>query len=308
MTTLQTLPREVLTERLRGKGVAIRCGPLVIRIGTTLPELVDSIRLLYDDYPISDEEVADFEARVEMIPSWRRPFRRAATAIVDGRAAFAPFRRPQALAMFEWLMNACTFDRPNQYLMLHAAVVERCGHGLIISGQPGAGKSTLAASLAFRGWRLFSDEVAMIPPGTRTLLPLPRPIGLKNESIDIIRRDASSAVIGPSIADTRKGTVAHVRPPRESLLRADEPAVATWIVFPRFIAGTTVDVRAISRADALMRLADESFNYSLLGAAGFRSLATIVDGCSCFSMTYGSLADALACVGQVTGTAETPVG
>ena len=29
----------------------------------------------------------------------------------------------------------------------------------------------------------------MIPPGTRRLLPLPRPVGLKNDSIDIIRAD-----------------------------------------------------------------------------------------------------------------------
>jgi HprK-related kinase A len=302
MTTLQTLARPDLAERLRGAGVALQCGPLVMRLGTSLSELIDPIALLYADFPIiNDDQLPDFHARVEPLPRWRRPFRATASAVVDGRAVFDPFHRHQALAMFEWVMNWCLFSRPNQYLLLHAAVVEIGGSALILSGEPGAGKSTLAASLAFRGWRLFSDEVGMVRPGTRALLPLPRPVGLKNESIEIVRRDAPSAVIGPSIVETRKGTVAHMRPPAGSVARAGETAEPRWIVFPRFTAGALPEARPLSRADALLRLGGESFNYSVLGATGFHTLADVVDGCTCFEVRYGSLEDALAAIEYVTG-------
>jgi HprK-related kinase A len=302
--TIGTLSPARLASQLSGEGLAVRCGPLLLRLGTSLPELVDPIGLLYADYPLADPSVLpDFDARVEPLSRWRSPIRPAACTVVDGRAVFDPFRRNQALPMFEWVMNWCFFTRPNQYLLLHAAVVERGGRGLILSGQPGAGKSTLAAALAFEGWRLFSDELAVMAPGQRLLVPLPRPIGLKNASIEIIRRRYPEAVIGPSTVETRKGTVAHVRPPAESLARVDEPAVAAWIVFPTFEAGIQAEVRPVSRAEALLRLADEAFNYSLLGVAGFETLAAVVGGCACFDIRYGSLDDARACVEYVVGSA-----
>lgn len=275
-----------------------------MRLGTSLPELVDPFALLYADFPLDDDDgLADFDARVEPVPRWRRPLRAAASAVIDGRAAFDPFLRAQALPMFEWTMNWCVFTRPNQYLLLHSAVVERHGSGLLLSGEPGAGKSTLAAALTFGGWRLLSDEVGMIPPGRRELLPLPRPVGLKNQSIEIVRTAYPEAILGPSTVETRKGTVAHLRPTTESVARAAESATPKWIVFPKFVAGVTPEVRPVSRADALLRLAEQSFNYSVLGLTGFNALADVVDGCSCFDIRFGTLDDALACVGYVTAGA-----
>jgi hypothetical protein len=302
--TLQDMPRTELASRLRGAGVTLRCGALLMRIGSSLPELVDPIARLYGDYRLADgNELPDFAAGVEPVPRWRSPLRPTATAVVDGRAAFDPFPRSQALPMFEWILNWCVFTRPNTYLLLHSAVIERGGDGLLLSGTAGAGKSTLTTALVFRGWRLLSDEVAMIPPGRRALLPLPRPIGLKNASIEIVRRECASAVLGPSTEDTRKGTVAHVKPPTESVARADEPARPRWIVFPRFEAGVTAEVRPVSRADALLRLGDQAFNYSMLGAVGFDALATVVEDCTCFDVRFGNLGDALACVEHVTEAA-----
>ena len=76
-----------------------------------------------------------------------------------------------------------------------------------------------------------------------------------------------------------------------------------WIVFPTFAAGAEPDVRRVSRGDALLRLGHEAFNYSTLGLTGFRTLADVVEGCDCFEIRYGSLADAIDCVASVTETA-----
>jgi HprK-related kinase A len=195
--------------------------------------------------------------------------------------------------MFEWAINWSVFTRPNQYLMLHAGVVERGGKALILSGRPGAGKSTLTAALVLGGWRLLSDEVAVIPPGTRNLLPLPRPVSLKEGSIDLVRRRSPDAVIGPLTYGTKKGTVAHLKPPVDSVERAREPAIAAWLVFPWFGAGYETTLQPISRATALLRAGHEAFNYSMLGAAGFETLADLVDGMTCYDLPFSDLDAAL---------------
>jgi HprK-related kinase A len=276
--------------------------------------------MLYSDFPVGpDEEIPDFTARVDPVPRVRSLFRGQAATIVDGRRVFDPFPRAQALPMLEWILNWCLFTRPNQYLLLHSGVVDWHGQGLLLSGQPGAGKSTLTAGLLMRGWRLLSDELAVIDPATHQLHALPRPVGLKEASIGIVRDLWPAATIGPSTTDTRKGTVAHLRPPTDSVARAQETSAPRWVVFPRFAAGADVSLREVSRADALLRLGREAFNYSMLGEVGFRTLAAALDQCECFDMEFGHLPDALdgladltltgpAVPSETAGSASTPVG
>src|SRR6187549_1753488 len=153
--TLQSLTRQELASRLAAAGVPIQCGPLLMRIGSSLPELVDAVALLYADYPlVDDQDIPDFSASVQPISRWRTPKQPGATAVADGRPVFDPFPRAQALPNLEWVMNWCVFTRPHQFLLLHSAVVAWQGAGLVLSGQSGAGKSTLTAALVARGWRL----------------------------------------------------------------------------------------------------------------------------------------------------------
>ena len=81
-------------------------------------------------------------------------------------------------------------------------------------GDPGAGKSTLTAALMLSGWRLLSDEIALVDRDDGLLRRLARPVSLKNASIDIIREHDTRAVFGDMAHDTHKGTVAHLEPTR----------------------------------------------------------------------------------------------
>lgn len=284
---------------MRGRGLVLECGPLLMRLGSSLPEIAQAVALLYADFPVvSDEQAAempcDVDARVD--PAWRWPGagRFRVRGLVDGRTAFEPFPRRHALPMFEWAVNWSAFTRPNQYLMVHAGVVERDGRALVLSGRPGAGKSTLTAALVLNGWRLLSDEIALIPIGTTRLLPVPRPVSLKGESIQMIRKRWPEAVIGPETPGTKKGTVAHLKPPTRSVERAAEPAKMAWLVFPRFTAEVATSLRPISRAQALLRAGHEAFNYSMLGSVGFETLAGVIDGTACFDLPFGDLDEAIA--------------
>jgi HprK-related kinase A len=213
--------------------------------------------------------------------------------MLDGRIPFKPLPLDHAFPFFEWGLNWCIAKYLNQYLILHGAVVEQGGCAVIVPGPPGSGKSTLCAALVNHGWRLLSDELALIRPMGRRLVPVPRPISLKNESIEVIRAFAPAAVIGPAAHDTAKGTVAHMRPPSESIARSGETASPAWIIFPRYQRGQRAVLTPRPKAGAFMEIAENAFNYNVLGVAGFRTLTQVVDECSCYDLTYGELGDAL---------------
>lgn len=287
------LPRRELQHRLAGAGIRVRTGPVVARIQSRLPTVVRGIVLHYGEYQAEDDEsFADFHVRIGRPWSVRRWVRPQAQFFVDGNVPFAPLPLEQAFPMLEWGLNWCVAAHCHQYLIFHAAVVERSGRALILPAPPGSGKSTLCAGLIHRGWRLLSDELTLIDAAAGDVVPLPRPVSLKNASIDVIRGFAPNAAIGPSVRDTAKGTVAHLRAPVESVRREREAARPGWIVVPRYVAGATAKLTRLSRARALMQMAENAFNYSAHGRRGFEALARWVDQCSCYEFAYGDLAEA----------------
>ena len=184
--------------------------------------------------------------------------------------------------MLEWGLNWCVSAHCHQYLIFHAAVVEKSGRALILPAPPGSGKSTLCAGLVNRGWRLLSDELTLIDIASCRVVPLPRPVSLKNASIDVIRAFAPTAAIGPPVHDTTKGSVAHMRAPTDSVRRAAETARPGWIVLPSYRAGVGSRLTPLSKARGLMQMADNAFNYSVHGRRGFELLARFVDACGCY--------------------------
>jgi HprK-related kinase A len=306
---LSQLPPEDIDRRLRGTGILFRTGPFVSRVRSSFRELAEPIGFLYGDYPLVEEGgIVDFDVRLAPPSLLRRWIAPQVAAYVDGKRQFLPFPRKLALPMLEWVLNWCTFSRPTHYLILHSGVVERGGRALLVSGHPGAGKSTLCAGLILRGWRLLSDEVALIRPGKNRILPVPRPVGLKEGSIAAIARFEPTAAIGPSFPDTRKGTVAHLRPPKVSVRRSGEAAEPGWVLFPEYRAGVGFELNRVPRTEALLRVGRNSFNYSKLGAVGFETLADLIEASECYELTYGDLDQAVRLLSDLADEAAAVAG
>jgi HprK-related kinase A len=281
--------------RLEGAGLDVRVGPFDLCIRALAPSLAPALYALYRDYPLLGDEVEVRHAHVELRERWcvGRGFGRRVRFLVDGRAPHEDMPADHALAVLEWGINLVIAMRFHRYLMLHAAVLERGGQALLLPAWPGHGKTTLCAALAHRGWRLLSDEFGLVEPGSIALHPLPRPMPLKNESIAVIRGFAPEAFFGPEIANTRKGTVAHVRAPRESVERAAEPAPAAWVVFPRWRAGAALDLEPLPKSEGFAQLATNAFNYELLGEAAFDTVERIIADSSSHRLEYGHVDDAV---------------
>lgn len=287
-------PRQ-LRHRLAHEGLNLRTGPVVNRIRSRVPAVADGLALHYGAHPIEpDDAFVDFHVEVRRPRGLRRWVQPQVIFQFDEGLPFTPLPGNQGFPMLEWGLNWCISQHCHQYLIVHAAVVERDGLALILPAPPGSGKSTLCAGLVHRGWRLLSDELAMFDPRTLRLVPVPRPVSLKNASIDIIGRFAPEAAFSPAVKDTLKGTVAHFRPPASAVERADEHPLPGWVVMPRWQAGAATQLRPLTRARTLMRLVENAFNYNVHGAAGFETLAAVVDRCDGFEFTYSDLEDAAA--------------
>jgi len=188
--------------------------------------------------------------------------------VSDGETLFASFPADTHLPMLEWGINYLFAERLGFHLLLHAGAAELNGRGVILPALPGSGKSNLTAALATRGFRLLSDEFGVVRFGDGQLLPLLRPVALKNESIDAIAQFSPHAWIGRRFPKTRKGTVAHLAPDEEAVRRRHEPARPARIVFSRYDARVELAIELEEPSRAFDRVAVNSFNYEMLGPAG----------------------------------------
>lgn len=282
-------------ELMRQPGACVRMGPFVYRMRTTLDELADALKLLYAWYPLEpDDGFVDFEVAVQPRSWLERTRGRHVSFVIDGSSAFPSFARSLAIPMFEWAVNWCVFTRPHQYLILHSAVLEHQGKAIILPGQPGAGKSTLCAGLSLRNWRLLSDEVCIMRPGQAdALVPVPRPVGLKEGSINVIRSFEPAVRMGPPTPGTRKGTVAHLQVDENAITKADEKPAPALIVFPTWKPDAKLALSPLSKASTLLRVAGDAFNFSILGQQGFDTLADLVERCDCYTLTYSDMQQAI---------------
>jgi HprK-related kinase A len=288
------LSLEQFAAELAGQGVAIRWGPFTSRIVSRLPELAAPIHLLYADFPIEPPGgICDFHVLVQP-RSPRLPWANGRVEfLLEGEPLYEPFGRRFSLPMLEWGLNWCVYGHAHNFLVVHAAAVECMGQVLLLPGGSGAGKSTLSAALVHAGWRLLSDELAVLNPADGRILPLARPVSLKNAAIGLIRDFAPAAVLGPSASDTRKGTIAHMKPPSSSVRRAHDAASPRWVVLPSFAEGAPLRLTPISKATAFMGLAEHALNYEVLGTSGFRTLVRLIDSCECYRLTYGAFEEAV---------------
>src|SRR5262245_56376569 len=155
-------------------GVRVSIGPFLVRVRSDLTGVREYLHRLYGDFQIAAGEVGHFGLGVVASGGGGAWVRRQANLIVNRERPFLPLPGNLAGAGFEWSLNWCVGKQAPRWVAVHAAVVERGGRALILSAESGAGKSTLCAALALSGWRLFSDEFALIAPDNGLVTQLPR--------------------------------------------------------------------------------------------------------------------------------------
>jgi HprK-related kinase A len=273
----------------------LRVGPVAFRIGSQWRRPIAALRRLYAGYPEPDG-VCDFTVRLEAQRAWRRWVRPSVAIRGDYILPdAAPLPLAQALLAAEMGMNLQMALGQKNFLLLHAASVEKDGRALLMTGHSGAGKSTLAALLGERGWRFMGDEFALLDLDGGLLHPFPRAVSLKNESLGLFG-DMDPGRLGPVLEGTPKGRIRHLRPNSEAVARMGEAARPAMILFPRFGRDLEPAVREVGAAEAFMRLTQASTNYVALGERGFDALIDLVGALPSRAIDYADTAQAEALV------------
>lgn len=234
--------------------------------------------------------VSDGAIRIDVKPRRILPReRRRFEIFVNGRPRFAPYTHAEVLPYVEWSVNWEVPKVYPEYLQLHAASLERNGRGIILAGDSGHGKSTLATALVTRGWGYLCDEFALVRASNLTLTPYPRAICLKKPSYPIIEGLGWAPQAPPLFLKGAKGHVGFVNPlehdPR-SLGRACPPR---YVLFPKYVPGAAPSLAAMSRAEAALELHRVCFNLFACDRVGTDILAELVRGTECFRLTSGEI-------------------
>lgn len=272
---------------------SVAIGPVGFRIGSDWRAPIAQLETLYRGYPKPADGVPDFTVRLFAARPWRRVLR--PSVMIGGDFVLpeaAPLPLAQGLLAAEMGMNLQMALGQRRYLLLHAAVVERDGDAVILTGVSGAGKSTLAALLSLRGWRLMGDEFALLDPETGQLHAFPRLVSLKNASIATVAAEAADDRFGPLLEGTPKGAIRHFVPDPHAIATMMQSARPALILFPSF--GFEPAARDVSPSEVFVRLTQASTNYVALGERGFDALTRLVTSVPARAIDYPDTASAIA--------------
>ena len=290
-TRVSDLSESQIECALQGAGLDLRVASFRCLLRSDSGQLSQPLRLLYQDYLAETNPTGFYDFRINLNRSrstfwtpWQVDFD------WEGSSPFPSLPIAHARPLFEWGLNWCVATASGTHTVIHSAVVERNGLALVLPGSPGSGKSTLCAALALTDWRLLSDELTIVSQADGSVQPVPRPISLKNKSIELIKAYVPSADITVPVTDTHKGSIAYARPPSTAVRAAGMSAPVGYLVFPKFVAGAQLDFEPLSHAEALTELMENTFNVGLLGAEGFISLAKAIANAKCYAVEYGDLA------------------
>jgi HprK-related kinase A len=273
----------------------LRIGPLGFCIGSHWRGPIAALDDLYRDYPAPLDGIADFNVHLFAARPWRRVLRQSVHIAGDFVIPdAAPLPLAQGLLAAEMGMNLQVALGLRRYLLLHAAMVERGGRAVLMTGISGAGKSTLAALLMARGWRLMGDEFALIDCATGLAHAFPRLVSLKNEAIDVVAQALPQARFGPLLEGTPKGAIRHLVPDARAIAAMEQPAEPSLILFPRF--GFEPAERPVLPSEAFVRLTQASTNYVTLAERGFEALTRLVQTVPSRAIDYPDAETALAMV------------
>jgi hypothetical protein len=194
-------------------------------------------------------------------------------------------------------ISMSAYEHTDRLAGLHAAVVVRGDHAVLMPAESGSGKSTLTAALAADGCDSCSDDLAILTRRPIKLRPASVCIGLKSGSLQPLmsRLPALSKLPVHARADGRG--VRYLPPPAERLVSNSEAYAVGTIVFPRYEKGTRLSCRRVSPGEGLVRLARAGYDADL-NADVVSALLEWLKEVEIYSLKYGDLDQAVTAVGR----------
>jgi hypothetical protein len=209
----------------------------------------------------------------------------------DERISEDPAAEALITPLVQHLNRTVATDCPD--VLVHAGGVERDGVAVILPAYMEQGKTTLTTGLVRAGFGYLTDEAVVIRRDTRSIIPYPKPLSI----------DPGAWFLYPELEPQEPFTTdgykkaqwqvppAAIRP--DALGRASQ---ARFIVFPGYDPDVTTELIPLSRADALIELAKNTFRFDQEGRPTLEVLGAVVAECAVYRLPNRSLDEAIACI------------
>ena len=273
----------------------IELSPFTISVTSDISLVKTNLETLYPDSIFLDENknhLIDYHVSSNFSSLIRKFIKPQSVFAHDGFEPFMGLPLNHAYASLEWGINYVVATNALEYVNIHSGVVAHNDDAILFPAPPGSGKSTLTAYLQGQtNWRLLSDEMTLIFTHTHTAVPFTRPICLKNKSCELVKSWYPDAGFSTIARNTHKGDVIHVSPSELSWQKRNDPATIKAIVFPQFKAGQATEIYQLNNTQAFMMLAENAFNFNILGETGFNTLTSIIETVPAFEIQYSDVED-----------------
>lgn len=252
---------------------------------------------LATDEPVSPTIVIDINAKMLDNGHLRSDVYRDGVAV--GRAPRLSEMAPIVkAALWQSAINAHDF-----LFYFHAGVVGTGASCVLLPAAAGSGKSSLTAALVHRGFRYFSDEVALIEPFTFHVSPMPLAMCIKSTGWDLMAHYYPEILSLP-VHVRCDGKVLHYIPPPADAMERD-PMPVRHIIFPRYEQDAPTRLEWVKRSEALGRLMGECLALrQRLDHKNVRQLVGWIAGIECYELPFSSLETAAQLVVEATGSSR----
>lgn len=200
--------------------------------------------------------------------------------------------RSGTLTMLLWDINRrIALASADRWLVLHGAAAASGGAAVALCAPTESGKSTLVTALVRAGFDYLTDEFLAINPDDLRVHPVPKAIAL----------DPGSWPLFPELAPALEPAAAAYAMCQWQVLvqgwRPDQvisaPVPLRHLVLPRYVPGAGTRLLPLSRADALIACAGQTFGWPRHPERYLTILGNLIRGVCCHRLEFGDLGTAV---------------
>jgi hypothetical protein len=208
----------------------------------------------------------------------------------DGDSVVQDVTLRRVVGLLGWHLNQTVVERSSPaYTMLHAAAAARDGLAVVLAAPMEHGKTTTVTGLVRAGFDYLTDEAVAIDPETLLIDAYAKPLTIDKGSWSLfpelrppaLENTASSWWVQPD----------EIRP--HAVVRQAAPAL---VVLPHYTAGSATVATQLGQTEAVMRLAESTFDFRGRPHRNLGVLARLVRRCPAYHLAIGDLDEAVRAV------------
>jgi hypothetical protein len=204
--------------------------------------------------------------------------------------------RAEFVAAFKAELLEQVLRHANYEVALHTAALVRDERAILIVGQPGAGKSTLAFALARNGWEMAADDVVLLDQRGR-VTGLQFPLTAKAGAWPLLGRHWPECILGPAYRRPDDIDVRFILP--EALAAPKPFEIAAFVLVDRR-PEVNASLEPVEPTQMLAILLGEATSADQrLTGPGFTSLVSALGNARCVRLVYGDLLEGAAALDEL---------